>query len=111
LDILFGSKSLEKLCHDDLLATRTLGASSARKLRTRLDDLVACASLAVALKLPGRFHALAGDRKGQFALHLDRGQRLVVVPANNPLPQRPDGSLDLQKITAIRVVFVGNYHD
>jgi proteic killer suppression protein len=111
VDILFGSKSLEKLCHDDSLATRSLGALSARKLRVRLDDLTACASLAVIAKLPGRFHALTGDRKGQFALHLEGGNRLVVAPANNPLPQRPDGSLDLQKVTTIRVVFVGNYHD
>lgn len=111
MDILFGSKSLKELCHDDSLATRTLGASSARRLRTRLDDLVACPCLAVASKLPGRFHALAGDRKGQFAMHLDGGQRLVVAPANNPLPQRPDGSLDLQKVTAVRVEFIGDYHD
>jgi toxin HigB-1 len=111
LDILFRSKKLEQLCHDDKLATRTLGAPSARKLRTRLDDLVAAANLGYAQKLPGRFHALSGDRVGRFALDLHGGCRLVVEPANEPLPSRPDGALDLSKVTAIRVVYVGDYHE
>ena len=111
MDILFGSKNLEKLCHDDKLATRSLGAPSARKLRARLDDLIAAASLSYAPKLPGRFHALAGVRKGQFAFHLQGGCRLVIEPANNPLPRCDDGSLDFEKVTTVRVVFVGDYHD
>jgi proteic killer suppression protein len=111
VDIVFGSRELETLCHDDKLATRTLGAQSARKLRARLDDLAAAACLAVAPKLPGRFHSLTGDRKGQFAFHLQDGRRLVVEPANNPMPLRTDGSVDLIAVTAVRVVFIGDYHD
>lgn len=111
MDILFASKDLERLCHDDKIATRALGAVSARKLRARLDDLNAAASLSYGPKLPGRFHALTGDRKGQFAFHLNGGCRLVVEPVGNPLPRRTEGSLDLAKITAVRVVFVGDYHD
>jgi len=111
VDILFGSRNLEQLCHDDKFATRRLGAPSARKLRARLDDLLAAASLYHAPKLPGRFHALAADRKGQFAFHLHEGCRLVIEPANEPLPRRDDGSLDLQRITAVRVVYIGDYHD
>ncbi len=111
MDILFGSRSLEQLCHDDKLATRRHGAPSARKLRARLDDLLAAASLDYASKLPGRFHALTADRKGQFAFHLHGGCRLVIEPANEPLPRRNDGSLDLQRITAARVVDIGDYHD
>ena len=99
------------MCHDDKLATRTLGAASARKLRARLDDLIAAANLDYARKLPGRFHPLSGDRAGQFALDLQGGCRLVVSPANVPLPSRPDGSLDLSKVTTINVVYVGDYHD
>lgn len=111
MDILFASKDLERLCHDDKVAARALGADSARKLRTRLDDLNAAASLSYAHKLPGRFHALTGDRKAQFAFHLQGGCRLVIEPASNPLPTRANGSLDLEKVTVVRVVFVGDYHD
>jgi proteic killer suppression protein len=111
VDILFASKNCRELCHDDALATRTIGPLSARKLRTRLDDLAALSNLAHARKLAGRFHALTGDRNGQFALDLQGGCRLVVEPAGNPLPTLQDGSLDLSRVTAIRVVFIGNYHD
>jgi proteic killer suppression protein len=111
LDILFGSKKLERLCHDDKLATRTYGASSARKLRARLDDLIAAANLAYGPKLPGRFHGLAGDRAGQYSLDLHGGYRVVFEPANRPLPLTADGTLDLSKVTTIKVVYVGDYHD
>jgi toxin HigB-1 len=111
LDILFASKKLEQLCHDDKLATRTYGAPSARKLRARLDDLIAAGNLAYAPKLPGRFHGLTGDRAGQYSLDLQGGCRLVFEPADEPLPLRADGTLDLAKVTTIRVVCVGDYHD
>jgi proteic killer suppression protein len=111
LDILFASKNLELLCHDEKLATRTLGAPSAKKLRARLDDLIAAANLGYAPKLPGRFHGLTGDRDGQYSLDLHRGGRLVLKPANEPLTTRPDSTLDLSKVTIIRVVFIGDYHD
>jgi len=111
LDILFASEKLELLCHDDRLATRTLGAPSARKLRARLDDLISSANLDYARNLPGRFHALTGDRAGQYAVDLQAGRRLVVAPANDPLLSRPDGSLDLTKVTIISVIYVGDYHD
>jgi proteic killer suppression protein len=111
LDILFASKKLEQLCHDEKLATRTLGAPSARKLRARLDDLIAAANLDYMRKLPGRFHGLSKNRTGQFALDLQGGCRLVLEPANGPLPKRPDGTLDLTKVTTIKVVEIGDYHD
>jgi proteic killer suppression protein len=111
LDILFESKKLEQLCHDDTLATRTLGAPSARKLRARLDDLIAAANLDYMRKLPGRFHGLSKERAGQFALNLHGGCRLVLKPANDPPPEHSDGTLDLSKVTTIKVVYVGDYHD
>lgn len=111
MDILFASKKLERLCHDEKIATRTLGAPSARKLRARLDDLIAAANLDYMRKLPGRFHGLSKERAGQFALDLQGGCRLVFEPANSPLPKRPDGTLELTKVTAIKVVEVGDYHD
>ena len=111
MDILFGSKDLDKLCHDDRIATRAIGMPSARKLRARLDDLIAAATLSYATKLPGRFHALTRDRKGQFAFHLHDGCRLVLEPIGSPLPRGDDGMLDLGKVTAVMIVFVGDYHE
>lgn len=110
MDILFASKKLETLCHEQTVATSTLGELCARKLRARLDDLRAAKSLAVGFSLPGRFHPLVHDRAGQYAFYLHGGTRLVLAPAHNPVPTLPDGSPDLHKVTIIRVVFIGNYH-
>lgn len=111
MDILFKSRGLRELCHDDTLAMRRFGQPSARKLRTRLDDLVATRNLGLAHRLPGRFHPLTGDRHGQFALDLHGGHRLVFEPAGDPVPKLLDGTLDLSGVTAIRIVFIGDYHD
>lgn len=111
MDILFRSKKLETLCHDLSFATGALGAPCARKLFGRLADLDAAQHLAIAPSLPGRFHALKADRAGQYAFHLAGGVRLVIAPAKNPVPRLPDGSANLVEVTAICVVFIGNYHD
>ena len=111
MDILFGSRKLGELCHDDTLATRTFGHESARKLRTRLDDLAALANLGLAHRLPGRFHPLIRDRAGQYALDLHGAHRLVFEPAGDSIAALPDGSRDLAAVTVIRIVYIGNYHD
>lgn len=60
--------------------------------------------------LPGRFHALSGTRAGQFALGLDGPYRLIFEPANDPVPRKDDGGLDLARITAVEIIEVVDYH-
>lgn len=83
----------------------------ASRLRSRLDDLRAAQTMAVCPTLPGKFHPLTKDRKGQFAVWLTKGVRLVFEPAAEPLPRLEDGSVELGKVTTVRVVYIGNYHD
>jgi proteic killer suppression protein len=111
LDILFASPELEELCNDERLVKRAHGDGVAKKLRSRLDDLRAAPNVAICTALPGKFHALTRDRKGQYAVWLDKAKRLAFEPVAEPLPVLPDGSIDLGRIATIRVVFIGNYHD
>lgn len=111
MDILYGDEEIGRLCQEPRYATRKLGAPSAKKLATRLDDLRAAANLSVMQKLPGRFHSLHRDLEGCYALDLHGGCRLVLRPANDPLPRRPDDSIDMTKITAVTVEQIGDYHD
>lgn len=109
MDILFASKDLETLCTEQRAQERQLGGAGARKLRARLADLTAAATV---VELPaGHPHPLRGDRAGQFAVNLDGGRRLVFEPANEPLPHRPDGGLAWERVTAVRIVYIGDYHD
>lgn len=96
------------MCHDDEIALRTLEPAVVRRLRARLDDLSAAATLSYAAKLPGRFQALARD--GHFALQLQAGVHLVIAPAERPIPRNADGSLKLDQISVITIISIGKDH-
>jgi proteic killer suppression protein len=59
---------------------------------------------------PERRHQLKGRRKEQFAVDLDRSRRLVFKPANEPIPYSDDGGIDLDRVTAITILEVVDYH-
>lgn len=109
MDISFSTPKLRELCEVRRVAERKLGTDCAKKLRTRLDDLDAAGNV---LELPaGRPHPLKGDRKGQFSVDLAGGWRLVFEPAHDPCPTSNDGAIDWARVTHIRIVFIGDYHD
>ncbi|BAY91436.1 putative killer suppression protein HigA [Tolypothrix tenuis PCC 7101] len=109
MEITFGDRKLQKLCEQQDLAQRKLGANCAKKLRTRLADLAAVSC--VTELVMGRPHPLTGDRAGEFAVDLEGGTRLVFKPDNEPIPLNEDGSIDWSKVTAVCIVFIGDYHD
>lgn len=110
MDLDFETKSLRALCESEREQKRQLGAANARKLRARLADLQAAKR--VTELLAGRPHPLKGDRSGQFALCLDDGGcRLVFRPAEEPPPKRADGSISWEAVTAVTIVFIGDYHE
>ena len=80
-------------------------------LRRRLDDLEAAASLVVMRSLPGACHELKADRAGELAIRLSGGHRLAFVPAHELRPTKLDGGLDWNRVTRIRVIWIGDYHD
>lgn len=112
MDIIFKSKKLEKQCNDFRLLVRQHGQARARKLRQRLDDLLAASSLAEVSKLPpARCHELVGDRAGQLSIDLDHPYRLILIPANDPTPLKEDGGLDWSKVTAIEIQGIEDTHE
>lgn len=111
MEITFKNEKLRKVCTETKLAIREHGARRAQKIRVRLDDMAAAETLAVTRSLPGRYHELTGDRKGQLAVSLDGLYRLIFEPANDPVPRRADGGLDWAGVTAVRVLEIGDYHD
>ena len=110
MKITYRDKKLRKLCKNSREAMRKLGADSARKLQSRHSDMEAAASVE---ELPplGNPHPLSGDRKGQFSIGLAGGVRLVFEPDHNPVPRRVDLGVDWRRVTEVRIVFIGDYHD
>lgn len=111
MEIHFRDERLMRLCNDSRESVRRLGRASAEQLRRRLDDLQAISNLQEAFALPGKFHPLARNRTGQFALRLAGGLRLIIVPDDIPLPTRTDGTVDLSRVRSIRIVEIEDYHD
>lgn len=86
------------------------GKAGAKRLGQRLADLAAASSLEDMKSFPGNCHELRGDRKGQLALALEGGKRLIFEAADEPLPTKDDGGLDWFQVTAIRILGVEDYH-
>ena len=65
---------------------------------------------AVPVIKPERMHELIGKRKGTFAVDLKHPFRLVFEPAEEPVPKKKDGGIDLEKVLRIRILAVEDYH-
>ena len=109
MKITFVDTEVEALCKQAKLATRKLGALSAKKLQLRLSELFNADN--VGELVTGRPHPLFGDRKGDFAVDLQGGDRLIFRPAKQPPPAKTDGSIDWNKVTEVTIVELGDYHD
>lgn len=111
MQIEFRTKALGKVCNDSKVATKKLGSEMAKKLRVRLDAIRAASNLGqLAHPMPGRFHELKGDRKGQISADLVHPYRLLLEPVEDPRPVKDDGGLDWSSVTAVRVIEIEDTH-
>ena len=115
MDILFKRKKDRDLCNKDALLRKKYQGNPRRYklIRARLDELADAENLEVMRSIPqAHCHELKASRKGQLAVNLDQGYRMVFEPANEPIPRKPDGGLDWSRITAIRILQLAeDYHD
>jgi plasmid maintenance system killer protein len=110
LEILFSSDRLRKLFNSQKDLQKQYGDAGSKRIRQRLDDLRAAATLEEMRPLPGSCKELTGDRAGQLSMKLHGGFRLIFEPANEPVPAKADGGLDWTKVTAIRILEAKDYH-
>jgi proteic killer suppression protein len=111
MDIIFKTNKLEKLCNNKAYREKECSPKRAKLLGRRMDDLRAADCLADISSLPPtRCHELTGDRDGQISIDLDHPYRLLFVVANEPGPLKPDGGLDRDKVTAIKIIGVEDTH-
>lgn len=110
--ILFKNAKLEKECNNENLMVKRFGAKRSKLLKRRLAELAAANVLEDLRNLPqARCHELKGNLKGYLSVDLDHPYRLVLEPANNPLPKRKDGGLDWPKVTEIRIIGMEDTHE
>jgi proteic killer suppression protein len=109
VELTFATARLQRLFESQKDLRRAHGERCARKLMTRLADLRAASTLEEFRRLPGRCHELDGDRRGQLALELEAGKRLIFAPSASDV-HRADGGLDWGLVEAVRVIEVVDYH-
>lgn len=104
MKITFTDKKLEKLANDDRKMLKELGKVRATILRRRLTQLEDVRNL------PGNYHELTSNRKGQWACDLDQPYRLIFTPHENPIPLNEHGQYIWLEITGVEVIEIINYH-
>ncbi|HVP96758.1 hypothetical protein [Methanoregula sp.] len=105
----FASPEIKEICEIERVAKRKLGAPCAKKLKTRLAEIVAAPFVT---NLPaGKPHALDRERTGQYAVSLEGLIRLCFEPANSPIPRTPDGRVEWSKVNKVKIVDIVDYHD
>lgn len=110
MQITFKDKNLRKYANDDRKAQRELGARRAKLFKQRLDELSAAESLEDTRHLPGKYHELTSDRKGQWACNLDQPYRLIFEPHEVPIPQNDAGQYVWAHIRGVEIIEIADYH-
>jgi plasmid maintenance system killer protein len=111
MQVLFKKKALQKRCSSEKARVKCWGKATAKKLGRRLDDLGAASCLEDMRHLPGRCHELKGDLGGFLAIDLVGVQRLILEPADEPIPRKDDGGLDWSQVFRVWVVRIEeDYH-
>lgn len=111
MEVGFGQARMAALFNDSRQLRRKYGAERARKIQLRLDQMIAATTLKELCQFPqARCHELTSDRRGQFSLDLDGPYRLIVEPANEPVPTSADGGIDRSQVTRLRVLEIVDTH-
>lgn len=110
MEITFSNKKLEKLANDYRKCQKEFGQIRARLYNKRLVDLKNADTLEAVRNLPGNYHELVGDRKGQWACDLDQPYRLVFEPHENPIPADDHGKCFWFEIKGVEVIEIIDYH-
>ena len=110
MEITFTDKKFVKLANDDRKMLKELGKGRATILRRRLSQLEDATTLEEVRNLPGNYHELISNRKGQWACDLDQPYRLIFTPHENPIPSNEHGQYIWLEITGVEVIEIINYH-
>lgn len=87
-----------------------MGKIRARLFQQRLDDLYNASTLEDVRHLPGSYHELTGDRKGQWACNLDQPYRLIFEPQEKPVPTDASGKVIWLEIKGVEIIEIVDYH-
>ena len=110
MNITFADKKLQKIVNDDKKMLKEFGKIRAEKISDRLSQLMHAQTLEDVRYLPGNYHELTGDRKGEWACDLDQPYRLIFEPHESPIPVNEQGQYIWLEIVGVEILEIVNYH-
>ena len=111
MNIDFRNSRIRKRLNAEGALQKAYGARMARVIMMRMAVLKAARHLGlVPTTPPERRHQLVGDRDEQFAVDLVHPYRLVFAANHDPIPRKDDGGIDTERVTAIAILDVVDYH-
>ena len=110
MEIIFTQNKLRKLANDDRKCCKEMGKIRAELYYKRLNDLRDAETLEDVRYLPGHYHELKEDRKGEWACDLDHPYRLIFKPYENPVPITPDAIYIWNEIKSVKIIEIVDYH-
>lgn len=72
MEVTYKNKHLQKCAENGKYSVKKLGAIRSKNYLQRVADLCDAETLEEVRYLPGNYHELTGDRKGQWAVSLDQ---------------------------------------
>lgn len=111
MDVSVKNKKLKKLAEDYRKCQKELGHKRAELFMKRIGDLCDADTLEDTRYLPGHYHELKGNRKGQWSCDLDQPYRLIFTPHEDPIPTDKDGKYIWLEIIGVEIQEIVDYHE
>ena len=110
MKIKYKTRKLERNLTDDRKLFKVYGLL-AKKIKQRIKELRNAENLETIGKLPQlRLHPYIGQRKGEWSINIKDNWRIIFSIENEPIPILDDGSVDLSKITIIKINSIEDPH-
>ena len=106
----FADKELEKCANNDSYRLRKMGKIRAKLYKQRLDEIFSADTLEDLRNLPGNYHELTNNRKGQWAVNLEQPYRLIFSPQSSEIPIDKSGKYIWNEIVDVIMIEIINYH-
>ncbi len=110
MNVSFKDKKLRKCAENESYSRKQLGKIRSELFMKRVGDLIVAETLEDVRHLPGHYHELVGDRKGQWACSLDQPYRLIFEPHEDPIPKDGNGGYIWIEIKGVEIIEIENYH-
>ena len=111
MEIDFENSRLKHTIEDEKACRRKWGHQVTEKLKLRMADLEAVDNLEGMRSLLGSCEELKGRGRGIFSVTLAGGDRLAFTPMGDSKSYtKADKSIDWEKVVAIKIIGVGDYH-